>query len=568
MTPATRSYTAAASVGCSDARALERYARLFCRAVRHSFAQVNRRIRAGLAPQSRAERKQEVVQQFGLTSRQANAVLVEADGKRDAQRALDKLNLEALSEKLRKKTRQLKEAQSRLGRHREGKTLRLDADVSHKLAQRIYLLQTSLSRLTARRTRLKAQVDSGITNLTFGTKGLLRQRHGLATRRERSQWRKAWDAARHSQFLVLGSKDETGGCQGCVATVAEDGSVCLRVRLPDPLGGGYVQVTGVRFQYGAQHLRHALAQQAVRAESKAREQGKLKAQVAAQGEAPRLSQKAIEGGAAITWRFMRQADGSWRVCFTTEVTSVPLCTSVQVGAVGVDFNAGFVTATEADRFGNLLHSRNLMAPTVGRRQGQRDAAMGEAVKSIVAQCVATGKPLVLEELDFARKKKSENLSPSSRRTVSAMAYAQFLRLCQARAQDAGVQLVLVNPAYTSTQGLVRYAQRRGWSAHQAAAGVIARRGMGFEEKAPVSGTLRVPVAGAAVEWPIPEDIRQSDVRQRWPRLHQGLREAIALHFRNRRAAGWRGSASPPLCPSKVTGGIPVLKRPVRAPAPA
>lgn len=563
-----RSYTAAAQVDGADARALERYARLFSLAVRSTFAQVNRRIRQGLPAQSKAERKQVVVQRFGLTSRQANAVLVEADGKRQAQLALDKLNLDALSEKLRKKTRQLKECQAKWGAHKEGKTLKLKVDAARKLALRSYTLETSLSRLAARHARLKAQVDSGLTSLTFGTKDLLRQRQGVSTRRELREWRKAWDRSRNSQFLVLGSKDETGGCQGCVATMAPDGSVSLRVRLPDPLGGGYVHVKGVKFAYGAERLRYALAQQAVRATSKANETAKLRQAKEASSKDLKLSQTSIEGGAAVTWRFMRQADNSWRVCFITEVEPVKVITRAQVGAIGVDFNAGFVTVTEADRFGNLMHSHNLATPTVGRSDGQRCAALAEAVKSIIAQCVASSKPLVLEDLDFAKKKKSENLSQKSRRTVSAMAYAQFLRLCQARAHDAGVELMLVNPAYTSTQGLVRYAHQRGWSAHQAAAGVIARRGMAFMEKAPVSGTLRVSVAGAAVEWQIPEDICRNNVRQRWPKLHQGLRKAIALHFRNRRAAGWREPVRPAHCSSKVTGEIPVLKRPSRAPASA
>ncbi|HUI68241.1 MAG TPA: hypothetical protein VL087_08525, partial [Nitrospirota bacterium] len=49
---------------------------------------------------------------------------------------------------------------------------------------------------------------------------------------------------------VIGSKDETAGCQGCVATVAEDGSIALRLRLPNALSGKYLSLRGLHFTHG------------------------------------------------------------------------------------------------------------------------------------------------------------------------------------------------------------------------------------------------------------------------------------------------------------------------------
>lgn len=533
-----RSYTTAVQLDDALSAALERYARLFSRAVRWAYAQRERHIRCGLPEQSKAERKQAVVSRFGLTSRQANAVLMEADGKRDAQLALDKRLLDALTRTLRKKQRQLRDCTEALGQHKVGLVRRLSSDKASRLRRRVYGLQTDLSRLSARHAVLQDRLKQGLTSLAFGSKKLLRERSALTQAADIASWHKRWQLAREGQFLVLGSKDETGGCQGCVASLAADGSVSLRVRLPDALGGEFVTVTGVRWHYGAERLRYALAQQAVRAQSLAVQRTKT--------QGAKFSQRDVEGGAAITWRFMHQGDGLWRVVFTTAMEPVAVRTQVQLGAVGVDFNAGFVTVAQADRFGNLLEARNLRTPTVGLSAGQRTAALAEAVKAVVAQCRETGKPLVLEELDFAKKKKSEALTGRHRRVLSAMAYAEFKRLCLARAHDAGVEVLFVDPSYTSTQGLVRYVAQRGWSVHQAAAGVIARRGMGLAERAPVCGTLRVPLADAAVEWPIPEDVGRSDVRQRWPMLHRGLRGAIASHFRRRRGAALTRPGPAPL----------------------
>ena len=59
----------------------------------------------------------------------------------------------------------------------------------------------------------------------------------------------------------MGSRDETAGCQLCVATIAEDGSLNLRVRMPDALAeqhGKYLLIENVRFAYGHDQVLAAL----------------------------------------------------------------------------------------------------------------------------------------------------------------------------------------------------------------------------------------------------------------------------------------------------------------------
>ena len=61
-----------------------------------------------------------------------------------------------------------------------------------------------------------------------------------------AEWLADWRDARSGEFFVLGSRDETGGCQLCVAGIAGDGSLTLRLRLPDCLAGGTWQIRGHR----------------------------------------------------------------------------------------------------------------------------------------------------------------------------------------------------------------------------------------------------------------------------------------------------------------------------------
>jgi len=50
-----------------------------------------------------------------------------------------------------------------------------------------------------------------------------------------SQWKSDWQQARSNQFILVGSKDETAVNQLCVATRQKEGTLTLRVRMPEAL---------------------------------------------------------------------------------------------------------------------------------------------------------------------------------------------------------------------------------------------------------------------------------------------------------------------------------------------
>ncbi|QBS38734.1 hypothetical protein E1B22_12530 (plasmid) [Thermaerobacter sp. FW80] len=75
------------------------------------------------------------------------------------------------------------------------------------------------------------------------------------------------------------------------------------------------------------------------------------------------------------------------------------------------------------------------------------------------------------------------------RKLSAFAYGKFYALLMARAAREGVEVLRVNPAFTSVIGKVKFMARYGLSPHAAAAVAIARRGLGFGERLR-SGTAR------------------------------------------------------------------------------
>lgn len=589
MSASTRTYTTIMALPESGSAALGAYAELFNRAIRTTYAQQERDLAAGTI-RAQAERKACVSSDFGLTSRQAYSVLTEADGHKDGILELNKLDLDETKDRLKQQQGRVIRGKKQLAEHKgskSGKRVRLSKHKLENVRAAIFIASTKVASLSARLGVLKTNIKAERTSLTFGTKKAARQRAALELAlqaafiasdsaevkklsHELDAWQAAWSLKRSGQFLVVGSKDETAGCQGCIAKVQDDESFSLSIKMPASLGGERVLISGVRFKYGAEQLRHALAQQALRASSTKSLRDKAKLQAKAEADASqtdaakpvKISQKEIQGGIAITWRFMRQADGRYAISFTTEVVLKPIVTNRKLGAFGVDLNAGFLTLAQTNEHGNILSSINIMTPDVGLNANQRKARQTAAVKMIIARCVAAGKPLVLEDLDFAKKKRALSArSPGTKRKLSALAYSAIYELFCARAQDHGVEVITVDPSYTSTQGRVCYAARRGWTVHQAAAGVIARRGQGFSEKAPVSGTLRVREGGLAVEQVIPEEIARSDADHRWPKLHRLLQQAIASHYKTR---GRRRDGQPRAAKSAgaavVQGEIPWLKR--------
>jgi len=72
------------------------------------------------------------------------------------------------------------------------------------------------------------------------------------------QWKSDWQASRNNQFYVLGSKDETAGCQGCVISESDRGFM-LRLRLPDQLVSDSKYITiPIALAYGKDHVHQAL----------------------------------------------------------------------------------------------------------------------------------------------------------------------------------------------------------------------------------------------------------------------------------------------------------------------
>ena len=129
--------------------------------------------------------------------------------------------------------------------------------------EQVHQKRRRLGNLGSRLAALEADMVAGRVRLCFGSERLWQKQHHLVASGYAShdEWLRDWREARSDEFFVLGSRDETAGCQLCVATVADDGTLTLRLRMPDcptPQHGKYLIIEGVRFAYGHEQVLAAL----------------------------------------------------------------------------------------------------------------------------------------------------------------------------------------------------------------------------------------------------------------------------------------------------------------------
>ena len=439
-------------LGDEESAALRCYAELFC--------QLERKLFAGLqAGGAVTDLKREYLGKYDIPARMFNSVHASLRGRMESR-------WESLAQQRDMLAAAIQQAERVLA------VVRKKGELGS-----VHQKQRRLESVRYRLARVERDISEGMVRLCFGSRKLFRAQNHLEANgyADHGEWLAEWRRRRDDSFFVLGSRDETGGCQACVATVGEDGSVTLRLRLPDCLArehGKYLVFEGLHFNHGHHQVLAAL--------DSCREYGKYRREH--RGERQRDVPSHL--GQAVSYRFKLDGKG-WRVLVTVAREEVPLVTDSRRGAVGVDLNEDHLAVTETDSWGNWVHSFSAPLVTHGKTSRQAEALTGDAVARVVEYARGVGKPIAYEKLDFGEKRASlEGKSPRRSRMLSSFAYGRFREYLVSRGHREGVEVVGVNPAYSSVVGRVKFMERYGLTVHQAAAMVLARRIPGCSERIP------------------------------------------------------------------------------------
>jgi hypothetical protein len=448
--------------------------------------------------------------EFGISAKLAESAYASLQGKLKSAKELAKLNAVELAEKIDSKQKKIDKKTKAVGKRKVdidkalGQILELEAKLVklkvkldtakpaqqakalqrykselgklHSTREKIFGLREQIDRLEAdlhqhkrhvenlrpKFRRAKQKTDN--PTICFGTKKLFKAQFNLAANgfASHAEWKKAWQAARSSTFIIEGLASDPEGNMFAKLSGREDGTFDLTLRLPEALESlademkvvrkrqfHLLHIRGLRFQHNVEELKAALA-----------------------------------GNVPISVRF-HQDETSWRVIVGFDLATNEVKEDYSRGAIGIDLNVGFVSVARTDRHGNVVETFDIPMETYGKSQGQSKTIVEQVAGQIAPYAKLHDLPVVNERLDFSAKKKQlkDNGGPRYARMLSSFVYSTFAR--------SGIYHRRVNPAYTSIIGRTKFAARYGLTVHAAAAFAIARRAMKLSERLPLSFSDRV-----------------------------------------------------------------------------
>lgn len=321
----------------------------------------------------------------------------------------------------------------------------------HAKSRRLHLLEDRLERERADR-------EAGIVHVVRGGKRLARTRHHLdAAQLTEEKWRQQWEAER----WFCQADGESGKRYGNeTICITPDGEVSIK--LPAPL----------KELANAPHGRYLLA-------------GKV-------GFAHRGLEWAdrVAANRAVAYRIHYDvARGRWYLTASWQIPpspAIPLATALAQGVIGVDMNADHLAAWHLDTHGNPIGQPRRFFYDLSGPADHRDAQARHALTRLLHWAQRCGvKAIAVEDLDFAAEKTREKHGRKRRfrQLVSGMPTGRLRARLTSMADQTGIAVIAVDPAYTSKWGAQHWQKplthdHRKTTRHEAAAVAIGRRAQG------------------------------------------------------------------------------------------
>ncbi|MGW3935176.1 IS200/IS605 family accessory protein TnpB-related protein [Streptomyces sp. NBC_00024] len=321
----------------------------------------------------------------------------------------------------------------------------------HAKSRRLRVLQ---DRLAAAR----ADYEAGVVHVVRGGKRLARTRHHLdEAGLTESAWRGRWEAER----WFCEADGESGKRYGNeTIRISPEGEVSIK--LPAPLA----------HLANAPHGRYVLA---------------CKATLAHRGTewADRVAaNRAIAYRIHLdTGRDRWYLTASWQIPPTP---TIPIEAALTHGVIGVDMNADHLAAWHLDTHGNPTGSPRRFSYDLTGTAQHRDAQVRHALTRLLHWARTCGvKAIAVEDLDFAAGKTREKHGRRKRfrQLVSGMPTGKLRTRLSSMADQTGIAVIAVDPAYTSRWGAQHWQKpltstTRKTTRHNAAAVAIGRRAQG------------------------------------------------------------------------------------------
>ncbi len=185
----------------------------------------------------------------------------------------------------------------------------------------------------------------------------------------------------------------------------------------------------------------------------------------------------------LSYRFHRRKT-HWYLQVMFSIKYDNYVTFSKYGTIGLDYNDGFIELSETDECGNLIYQEHIILKEHGTGNKAK-SEIEQAISKIVCYALTKGKDIIIEDLNFKKKKSTISKSDKNKKynkMLHLFDYSRYKEIMKNSCHRNRVYLNKINPYMTSQIGKQKYSNSKKLNIHQAASYVIARRGQGFKDK--------------------------------------------------------------------------------------
>lgn len=398
---------------------------------------------------------------FGISKRTANSIIFDVTGRYNALLELKKTEASLLSDKISSLKHQIellvKEVRKYASRAAVNRLSEDELVLYRRKKRSLYFKKQRMKKKRDRLHQLESDIKEGNIRICFGTRKLLDAQNRLHENgfHSHDQWYRRFTGLRDANIVYLGSKDETACNQMFQLTPLPDGIFRIKCRKDG------MAVTGKEDRYVMGICRFSYMEETLRGQLSEKENG-------------------------ITYRIHFEGRKVYLQAILSVNYGEALATNLSEGAIGLDYNDGFIQLAETDKHGNLVHLEKHILAFHGT--GTRaENEIRQTIAEIAHYSLQTGKSIVCEDLNFKRTKGKQLKGKGKKgkqynRMTHLLDYSRYKDTLKNAAVRNQIDLVMINPAYTSRIASKKYCTPRKLNIHAGAAYVIARRGQGIKDK--------------------------------------------------------------------------------------
>ena len=397
--------------------------------------------------------------EFNIQWAYADSMATEAKQTYDQLKTAKQNNITALKERIKAKEKNSKNILKSLEKQfKKGFTNFQEKD---KFQNKLLGLKQKVLKLNRLKKDFKKLDSSERLHICFGSKKLFKAQYHLEKNSydNHEQWLIDWRKKRSGRFYCVGKSQKGGGTMIKISPLDDNGTYQVKIQIPRPLQAEYGKELILSFslsdrdgRYRKSNLDYAI-----------------------------LSLKPIT-----TQIFRREyKNDNWYIHLTTYVQEIPTIHSRKNGCIGLDFNKDNISAAYVKPDGNIGYIEEFDFKWLGLTTGQRQALMRDVVLKIVNLAEKFNCAIAIESLDFSKKKaKMSEESALYNEMLSNLSTALFRTSLESRCLRYGVELIKVNPAFTSIIGMIKFMAKYGLNSGTSAGTAIARRALKLTEKIP------------------------------------------------------------------------------------